>query len=291
MNLLRILLAGLLATVFSGCSQQASNSAAEAAAREELARRNIPVTLAGLKQATTGRNHDGAYLFEDAGFFAEISDASFRDALKHASASGNYGLYVMLSRYEADQVFPADELASSLNRAIRKNTVPMAALLINHGAKPGNDSLFYAAYQDNYDLAALLLANGGTFAASENSGALKMAARLGNLNTLQAFVDSGQAQQSQLNQAILYGALTEKIDVVKYLVDQGVDINQGDSDGCTALHYLSQDGTVDMVRYMVNNGALINATCRGAETPLKWAHYGDNTQVTEYLVSVGATQN
>ncbi len=289
MNLLRILLAGLLATVFSGCSQQAANSAAETAAREELARRNIPVTLAGLKQATTRRNHDGAYLFEDAGFFAEISDVDFRDALKHASTSGNYGLYVMLSRYGADQVFPAGELASSLNQTIKKNTVRMAALLITHGAKPGNDSLFFAAYQDNYDLAALLLANGGTFAAGENSGALKMAARLGNLKALQAFVDSGQARQSQINQAILYGALTEQIDVVKYLV--GVDINQGDSDGCTALHYLSQDGTVDMVKYMVNNGALINATCRGAETPLKWAHYGDNTQVTEYLVSVGATQN
>ena len=117
MNLLRILLAGLLATVFSGCSQQAANSAAETAAREELARRNIPVTLAGLKQSTTGRNHDGAYLFEDTGFFAEISDANFRDALKHASASGNYGLYVMLSRYGADQVFPAGA-ANKIDRGL-----------------------------------------------------------------------------------------------------------------------------------------------------------------------------
>ncbi len=184
----------------------------------------------------------------------------------------------MLSRYGTDQVFPAGELASSLNQTIKKNTVRMAALLITHGAKPGNDSLLFAAYQDNYDLAALLLAKGGTFTAGENSGALKMAARLGNLKALQAFVDSvDRLGESQINQAILYGALTEKIDVVKYLVDQGVDINQGDSDGCTALHYLSQDGTVDMIKYMVNNGARINATCRGAETPLKWAHYGDTT--------------
>ena len=187
MNLLRILLATLLAAVFSGCSQHSANSAAETAAREELARRNIPVTLAGLKQATTRRNHDGAYLFEDVGFFADISDVDFRDALKHASTSGNYGLYVMLSRYGADQVFPASELASSLNQTIKKNTVRMAALLLTHGAKPGNDSLFFAAYQNNYDLAALLLANGGTFAAGENSGALWTADRLGKARLTRQF--------------------------------------------------------------------------------------------------------
>lgn len=74
-----------------------------------------------------------------------------------------------------------------------------------------------------------------------------------------------------MNQAIFYGALTEQSDVVEYLVESGVDVNHEDSDGCTALHYLAQDGLVDIVSYLVERGAQVNKTCRGSETPLKLA--------------------
>lgn len=84
--------------------------------------------------------------------------------------------------------------------------------------------------------------------------------------------------------------LQEQIEVVEYLVGVGVDINHEDRDGCSALHFLAQDGSVDMIKFMVENGAAVNKTCRGSETPLKWASYGDNTTVMDYLVSVGGTK-
>lgn len=275
----------LLATFLAACAQQPD---IEAAARKELVRRNISIDVRGLKEATQSRNLDGAYLFEDIGFFANLSEADFKEALLHAAATDNYGLHAMLARHGKDFRYPASELASGLDEAVKNGSYRMAELLIHHGAKPGDASLLNAAYQDDYDLVALLLANGATLDAGENIGAVDMAARLGHLNSVKAFVDSGKASKESVSGAIMYAALREQIEIVKYLVSVGVDINHEARDGCSALHYLAQDGTVDMIKFMVENGAEVNKTCRGRETPLKWASYGKNTPVMEYLVSVGA---
>lgn len=291
MSLLRILFIALGfllgAAALTSCAQTPD---IEGPAREELARREIAIDIAGLKEATRRPYADGAYLFEDVGYFSTISDGDFKEALLHAAAARNFGLYVMLDRHGRDVRFPPGDLADSLEEAVRNGSAKLAALLIRYGARPGPDALFHASYVNDYDLAALLLANGADFASSPNDEALRMSARLGNLDALRAFVDSGKAPAQLVDQAITYGALTEQFEVVKYLVEAGVDINHGDSDGCTALHSLAQDGTVEMIRYMVEHGAAVNGTCRGSETPLKWAHYGDNTEVIDFLVGVGGVR-
>lgn len=276
----------LLAASLTACAQGPN---IEAAARKELVRRNISIDLRGLKEATQSRDLDGAYLFEDVGFFASISNADFKEALLHAASTDNYGLHAMLTRHGKDIRYPAGELASSLDEAVKNGSVRMAGLLIYYGARPGDASLLHAAYKDDYDLVALLLAKGATLDAGENMGAVDMAARLGHLNSVKAFVESGKMPTGLVSGAIIYAALREQIEVVKYLVGVGVDINHEDRDGCSALHLLAQDGSVDMIKFMVENGAEVNKTCRGSETPLKWASYGDNTAVMGYLVSVGGT--
>jgi hypothetical protein len=286
MSFLR-LSAVLLAASLAACAHQPN---IEAAARQELVRRNISIDLRGLKEATQSRDLDGAYLFEDVGFFAGISNADFKEALLHAASTDNYGLHAMLTRHGKDIRYPAGELASSLDKAVKNGSVRMAGLLIHYGAKPGDASLLHAAYKDDYDLVALLLAKGATLDTGENMGAVNMAARLGHLNSVRAFVESGKAPAGLVSRAIIYAALREQIEVVKYLVGIGVDINHEDRDGCSALHFLAQDGSVDMIKFMVENGAEVNKTCRGSETPLKWASYGDNAAVMDYLVSVGGTK-
>jgi len=277
----------LLAASLTACAQGPN---IEAAARQELVRRNISIDLRGLKEATQSRELDGAYLFEDVGFFASISNADFKEALLHAASTDNYGLHAMLTRHGKDIRYPAGELASSLDEAVKNGSVRMAGLLIYYGARPGDASLLHAAYKDDYDLVALLLAKGATLDAGENMGAVDMAARLGHLNSVKAFVESGKTPTGLVSGAIIYAALREQIEVVEYLVGVGVDINHEDRDGCSALHFLAQDGSVDMIKFMVENGAEVNKTCRGSETPLKWASYGDNTAVMDYLVSVGGTK-
>lgn len=286
MTFLRLLAISLAVSV-AGCAQ---NPNMEAAAREELGRRNISIDIAGLRKATSGQNDDGAYLFEDVGYFAGISDADFKEALQHAASTDNYGLYVMLTRHGKGIRYSVDELASFLDEAVRNGSARMVALLIRFGAEPGKDSLFHGSYKDDYDLIALLLENGAAFTAGENKKALNVAARLGHVHAVRAFIDSDETPAELVDQALIYAALTEKIEVIRYLVDSGADINHEDGDGCSALHYLAQDGSVDMIRYMARSGAQINKTCRGGETPLKWAYYGDNKEVIDFLVGVGGAQ-
>jgi hypothetical protein len=97
--------------------------------------------------------------------------------------------------------YPAGELASGLDEAVKNGSVRMAGLLIYYGARPGDASLLHAAYKDDYDLVALLLAQGATLDAGENTGAVDMAARLGHLNSVKAFVESGKTPERSVSAA------------------------------------------------------------------------------------------
>lgn len=274
-------------TMMAGCS---SREGSVRMVREELRRRDVGFDLVGLKQATSKPDADGAYLFEEAGFFSDLDDAAFLELLQHAAHTGNYGLYRVLDRRQREAQFAAEKLESSLDRAIRNRDAEMARLLIRHGARPGPDSLLQSAYANSLSLTRLLIDQGASFASKDNARALYIAARIGNIESVRAFVESPGTPKEMVADAILGAALTEKIEVVKYLVEHGSDINQEDGDGCIPLHYLAQDGTVEMVRYLLEHGAHINKTCRGRQTPLRWAHYGNNQDVIDDLIAHGATQ-
>lgn len=52
---------------------------------------------------------------------------------------------------------------------------------------------------------------------------------------------------------------SQRIDLAKYLVDQGVDINTKRNDDNTALNMAPWEGHLEMVKYLVDHGA--NASC------------------------------
>lgn len=282
-----LLLVVLLALLTSGCERPSENHDEVLA---ELDRRGISIDLDGMKASTRTRSYDGAYLFDEIGFFDNISDADLKETLIHAAKSDNFGLARVLEGLDSTVQFNATELQESLDTSVRRGSAALTAALLRHGARPGPETLFRAAYANNYQQAESLLRYDTHFTGEPNNEAVRMAARLGNLQTLKAFVESGKAPNELIYPALYFGALTEKADVVRYLVEWGVPVDHPDSDGCTALHYLAQDGLVEDVRYLVEQDAAVNQTCRGKETPLKWAHYGKNQPVIDYLLSVGGTQ-
>lgn len=283
-----LLLMALLAMLTSGCETPTDRRDQVLA---ELAQRGISIDLEGLKASTRSRSYDGAYLFDEIGFFDDITDADLKEILIHAAKSDNFGLARVLEDLDSTVQFKTMELQESLDTSVQRGSAALTTVLLRHGARPGSETLFRAAYANSYQQAESLLQYETHFTGEPNNEAVRMAARLGNLQTLKAFVESGKAPKELIYPALYFGALTEKADVVRYLVEWGVPVDHPDSDGCTALHYLAQDGLVEDVRYLVEQGAAVNQTCRGKETPLKWAHYGKNQPVIDYLLSVGATQS
>lgn len=283
----RIIIIFFLIFVISACSKNNDKNSAF----EEMRIRNIDYDLSGLKKSTVKIESDGAYVFGRAGFFEIISNSDFNELVKHAGKTNNHGLISALLSLDKDIMLEPKALHHYVYLAIDKGHIRTLKLLFRYGAtlKPG--SLIKAVYADDYGLVKFILDKNSDFDTAEYKAALVTAARIGHLEAIKSIVDSKKAPRSTIENAILGAALREEMEVIKYLVEQGVDINFRARDNCTPLHSIAQDGTIEMIKYMITVGANINAECRKGETPLKWAYYGKNEKVIAYLEDNNALIN
>ncbi len=81
------------------------------------------------------------------------------------------------------------------------------------------------------------------------------------------------------------------LEVVKYLVEQGADVNAKDEDGWTVLHAVDEGGNLEVVKYLVEQGADVNAKGEWGRTALHAVAEGGNLEVLKYLVEQGADVN
>lgn len=80
----------------------------------------------------------------------------------------------------------------------------------------------------------------------------------------------------------------QDIETVKYLVENGTDVNTVDSSGDTPL---MKTKSLDVVEYLVENGADIHKTNNYGETVLHIASFKGNLSIVKYLVENGAVVN
>lgn len=76
----------------------------------------------------------------------------------------------------------------------------------------------------------------------------------------------------------------KNIDVIKYLVSQGADVN-ANSCGKTSLHFAAEKGNIEIVKFLISKGADVNAKDNEGYTPLDAAQ--KHKTVIEYLASKG----
>jgi len=80
-----------------------------------------------------------------------------------------------------------------------------------------------------------------------------------------------------------------KLDAVKYLVEYGVNIDETDNKGKTALRYAAVSGNLDIVKYLVDNGADVNAKDNDGRTAYSSIASTDGySDIVEYLNARGA---
>ena len=78
-------------------------------------------------------------------------------------------------------------------------------------------------------------------------------------------------------------------DAVKALIKKGLDVNEAQGDGSTALHWAAIKGDAEMAQMLIFAGANVRATTRiGAYTPLYLAAKGGYSAVVAALLSAGA---
>jgi outer membrane protein assembly factor BamB len=77
---------------------------------------------------------------------------------------------------------------------------------------------------------------------------------------------------------------------IKRLHGEGVDVNANTKYGATALAYACDRGHLDVVKYLIEKGADVNAKDEFYEfTPLGWTLFNDHFDITKALLAAGAT--
>jgi ankyrin repeat protein len=81
-----------------------------------------------------------------------------------------------------------------------------------------------------------------------------------------------------------------RYDIAQMLIDRGVDANETNGMGMTALHIVAGQGTVDAARWLLDRGADIHARDREFEsTPLAWSARAGREDMARFLLSRGAS--
>lgn len=132
--------------------------------------------------------------------------------------------------------------------------IPVMEVLLQHGAQIEHPDLAGKGGDAIY----ACLANGCPEAASylaERGGRVGLigAAGIGRLDVVQQLADG--ADPSRLEMALRYAAGYGQREIVKFLLDRGVNVDGHHGDGQTALFYATRGNHVEVVRLLLEHGA------------------------------------
>lgn len=188
---------------------------------------------------------------------------------------------------------------SCLMEAIDKRNEQIAAMLIRKGAnihekKYSGDTLVVVALENGCMKTAKLLLEKGC---SPDPDALALAISNKDFELVKLLVDKGvdvnkEGSAEYRKKTPLQRALEKgQTDIAEYLISKGADVNWKDSWGTSLASYFLKDGDTQMAQFLVDHGADVDSRDTSGDTLLISAIYADNTQFVRYLIEKGANVN
>ena len=157
-----------------------------------------------------------------------------------------------------------------------------------YARRDGRTPLFYAAWGNATETAALLVGRGADVNSKSRSGwtPLHHAAGGNATETAALLVKRGADVNAKhnLGWTPLHSAAFENAsDVAALLVERGADVNAKDIQGGTPLHYAAGRNNSDVATLLVEHGADVNAKDARGRTPLAVAEEEDARDVSALL--------
>jgi len=216
----------------------------------------------GLATAIVNKHYAYAKFLLDRGADPNVADVRGRAALYAAIDMRNQD-YSAMPAHKEDDPLPSIELIKAL---------------LERGANPNAQLLKPLPGRSGMDLGDTTLGAGTT--------PLMRAARAGDAAVMRALLAKGadpKLTTKDGNTALMFaagvgyrdkntkGSESEALEALKLAVGLGMDVNQADSRGETALHGAAGRGADTIVQYLVEQGAKLDAKTKIGLTPLDYA--------------------
>jgi hypothetical protein len=165
---------------------------------------------------------------------------------------------------------------------------------VNSKDENGGTALFFAAANGRMDAIKLLLSNGADARAVDRDGNTALCYALNssepNIPVAKMLIEEGALEKQMLHGSpfacVDHSASSEAY--INMLLEEGVDVNNSDRQGHTALMKFAYDGNPRAVTTLVQHGANVNAIASDGKTALAEAVLQGNEQVVGLLLNAGA---
>ena len=148
---------------------------------------------------------------------------------------------------------------------------------VNHATLQGETPLHTAVIKNFPEIVKELLSNNADVnrVTSEGYTPLSIAALYGYIDIAQSLMKSNKIDTDNdaniLIQTLHLAAMSGHVEVIKYLIQNGVSVDAKDYYGATALHYSAEGGHLEAVKVLISNEADINIKTNDDQTPLHYA--------------------
>jgi ankyrin repeat protein len=237
-----------------------------------------------LHDAAYNGHVDAASILIQNGATCDEIDIDGSTALLLAAHSGHVDMVDLLLHNGVDADKPDLDGCTALHDAAEKSRVEVAKILLEYNARLdvrnecGRTALHAACAHGHYDVAKtfvdhiLITENAEQILnARDEDGwsALHDAVVTGNIHLVRLLVENGLDVNEGDQQPPLHGAAANgHAEVVRYLMGQGARTNEGDSNGDTALHWAAFKGQSDCVRALlepIDDEPPIDPHCQNAD--------------------------
>jgi ankyrin repeat protein len=190
---------------------------------------------------------------------------------------------------------------TALTVAAQVGNLEIVKELLNAGAdvnaktNNGSTALITSAMSGHGEITKALIAAGADIEVKTNSGdsALCAAGRAGSRESIDALLASGASVKidSGINSPLIAAILTNQSADLTDLLDQGSDVNAGDTTGATALMYASALGEPNLIDLLIAGKADVNRADNNGRTALMNATSNAHADCVQRLLAAGANVN
>eukprot|EP00095_Tigriopus_kingsejongensis_P010708 maker-scaffold179_size282488-snap-gene-1.25 protein:Tk10708 transcript:maker-scaffold179_size282488-snap-gene-1.25-mRNA-1 annotation:"ankyrin repeat and kh domain-containing protein 1" len=233
----------------------------------------------------------------DAGADQEHKTDEMHTALMEASMDGHVEVAKLLLDHGAQVNMPADSFESPLTLAACGGHVDLAMLLLERGANieevndEGYTPLMEASREGHEEMVALLLSQGADINAQTEETqetALTLACCGGFLEVADFLIKAGADIELGASTPLMEASQEGHLDLVRYLLEAGANVNAVTTTSDTALTYACENGHTDVADLLLNANAELEHESEGGRTPLMKAARSGHLSTVKFLIEKGA---